>query len=130
MADEALVLPPKARTALRAARDEQELKQPDLARRIGIDVGLLGHYETGRRPVPEARLRKWMRLLKMSDATADRFRRLSIEARIRELLADGGMAAEDRERVIWTVSHSWPESDADEAAPEVRPKKGAAGSSR
>lgn len=110
---EALVLPPDALGVLRTAREELYMKQSDVAQRLGVKPALLGHYETGKRPVPEERLRKWARIVRLSTETADRLRRRSIEMRIASLLADGGMAEASREHIVWMIEHSWTDPDSD-----------------
>lgn len=74
------------RARLRDQRATLGLNQAEVARRVGIDDGLLGHYETGERPLKEAHLRKWVKVLGLSDDLVEDWLDYEEEERIIELM--------------------------------------------
>ena len=128
MAIEKLVLPPIVRAKLVAERKAQEKNQAEVAYEIDeLDEELFGHYETGKRPVPKSRFWKWVQALDQTDETALDWWRLAIQERINELLADGGVPADDRAHVLWTVANAWAARDPTVVVPR---QARAAGTSR
>jgi len=74
------------RAKLRDERVTQGLNQAEVARRVGIDDALVGHYETGERPFKEAHLRKWVKILGLPDGLVEDWLDYDEEERIVELM--------------------------------------------
>lgn len=114
MPSEKLRLPPRVRAALRSARKPRT--QKEVAHELRLDDGLVGHYETGRYPVPKARFWKMVRALDRSDQDALTWWRMAIQERIADLLTDGGMSENDRTHVVRTIERFWSRAE-DEGDP-------------
>lgn len=112
---EKLRLPNRVRAAFQSARKEH-LTQKELAYAVGLDEELVGHYETGRRPVPKQRFWEMVRKSACTDDDALAWWRLAIQERIAELLADGGMPDDDRAHVVRTIERFWSRTE-DQGAP-------------
>jgi hypothetical protein len=98
-----------------------------MAHRVGgIEEEALGHHETGRRPIRQQRLRKWVRALDLPQELATTWWRSAIEERVGALLKDGGMEDEGRAHILWLISRSWPSPM--EAAPPREKRRAAASS--
>lgn len=105
MPPEKLRLPQSVRAAFQSARKPKT--QKELAHDVHLDEGLVGHYETGRYPVPKARFWKMVRAIDLPDERAQAWWRLAIEKRVDELLTDGGMSDEARAHVRWSIQQGW-----------------------
>lgn len=82
------LVPPRTGPELRTARVEADMTQADLAAAARVSIGLVKHWESGRKPIPEGRLPELARIFasqapaKAPSLSGSRWRAMRIRAEL------------------------------------------------
>ncbi len=79
----------------------------DVAKRVGVSIGMIGNVETGVATPSEETLRKWLRALQLPDEWADRWLEMRTIEEVDSLLAQRGVDAESRGTVRLIIRCSY-----------------------